>query len=339
MIPQTFTPSRRRAVRRLATATLGGLLGSALLPARADTPVQPADGYPSRPITLWLPWPAGGATDITIRLLADLAGRRLGQTFIIENRAGAGGTMAMPMLQQAAPDGYNIAQMPEPVFRIPWVQKVLWDPIRDTTPIIQISGVTFGVLVAASSPIRSLDDLFALAKAKPGTVTIATNGVGTTPHVVMDQLFAARKLSYTHIPYKGTAEQMVAVAAGLVTAGVNSNGFAPFVDEGKLRLLVTFGAQRTKRWPTVPTLQELGYGIVAESPYGLAGPRGMPPAIVQKLHDAFKAALFDPADIAALAKFDQEPAYLGPEDYGRAMRETYAEEQRNMERLGLARAR
>jgi tripartite-type tricarboxylate transporter receptor subunit TctC len=102
--------------------------------------------------------------------------------------------------------------------------------------------------------------------------------------------------------------------------GVNSNGFAPFVDLGQLRLLVTFGEHRTKRWPTVPTLKDLGHGIVAMSPYGLAGPAGLPPAIVQVLHEAFKAAMQDPAFVAELARYDQEPAYLGPDDYGRALR-------------------
>ncbi|HMW24149.1 MAG TPA: tripartite tricarboxylate transporter substrate binding protein, partial [Burkholderiaceae bacterium] len=248
----------------------------------------------------------------------------------------AGGTLAMPVLQQAAPDGYTIAQIPQPVFRAPHVQKVLWDPIRDTTPIIQLTGVTFGIVVPAASSLRSLDDLFAFAKAHPGELTVATNGVGTTPHLVMDELFDKRGLSYTHVPYKGTAEQMIAVSSGQVMVGVNSNGFAPFVDGGKLRLLVTFGEHRTKRWPQVPTLKELGHGIVATSPYGLAAPRGTPSAVVKVLHDAFKTALFDPAHIAELAKYDQEPAYLGADDYGRSMRDTYAAERRVVERLGLA---
>jgi tripartite-type tricarboxylate transporter receptor subunit TctC len=242
------------------------------------------------------------------------------------------------VLQQAAPDGYTIAQIPQPVFRAPLVQKLLWDPIRDTTPIIQISGVTFGIVVPAGSKFRSVDDLFTYARLHPGELTIATNGVGTTPHIVLDELFARRGLSYVHVPYKGTAEQMIAVSSGQVMIGVNSNGFAPFVDSGQLRLMATFGEQRTKRWPQVPTLRELGYGIVATSPYGIAGPRGLPPAVVQVLHDAFKTAMFDPLHIAELDRYDQSLAYLGPADYARSMREQYAAEKRTVERLGLARA-
>lgn len=242
----------------------------------------------------------------------------------------------MPALRQASPDGYTIAQMPQPVFRAPHVQRLTWDPIRDTTPIIQISGVTFGVVVAIDSAFRGIDDLLTYAAAHPGELSIATNGVGTTPHVALDELFARHRLSYIHVPYKGTAEQMLAVASGQVMVGVSSNGFAPHVDAGRLRLLATFGATRTRRWPTVPTLSELGHGIVATSPYGLAGPHGLPAAVVQVLHGAFKAALFDPVHVAELAKFDQEIAYLGPGDYGQAMRTAFETERRAVERQRLA---
>jgi len=307
--------------------------GALVLGARGLGTVQASVPYPSRPITMWVPWPAGGATDISLRLLAELASHVLGQTIVTDNRAGAGGTLAMPILQQAEPDGYTIAQMPQPVFRAPYVQKVLWDPIRDVTPIIQVSGVTFGVLVPAASAFRTLDDLFAYAHAHPGELSIATNGVGTTPHLVLEDLFSARGLRYIHVPYKGTAEQINAIAAGQVMAGVNSTGFGPAVDGGRLRLLVTFAAQRSKRWSKVPTLRELGFDIVAMSPYGLAGPRGLPASIVARLHDAFKRAMFDPRFVDELAKYDQEVDYLGPEDYARSCREIYARERVNVDRL------
>jgi len=323
------SPERRRFVGALAALAIG--------PAFANARAQSASGYPSRPITLWVPWPPGGATDLTLRLLADLASRSLGQKIIIENRAGAGGTLVMPVLQQAAPDGYTIAQMPQPVFRAPWVQRLTWDPIRDTTAIIQVSGVTFGIVVPADGALRSLDDLLQWAQQHPGEMTIATNGVGTTPHLVIDELMARRHTTYVHVPYKGTAEQMLAVSSGQVMVGVNSNGFAPYVDSGRLRLLVTFGEHRTRRWPQVPTLKELGYGIVATSPYGIAGPHGLPAEVVRTLHDAFKTAMHDPAHVAELARYDQELAYLGPQEYAQAMREAYQAERLTAERLGLAR--
>jgi tripartite-type tricarboxylate transporter receptor subunit TctC len=315
--------NRRRVIAALGTLPAGACLA------------QGAGTFPSKTITLWVPWPAGGATDGTLRLLAEIAGRQLGQQVIIENRGGAGGTLVMPVLQNAAPDGYTIGQLPQTVFRVPWMQRVLWDPIRDTTPIIQLSGVTFGLLTHPHNGIETLDDIFTFARKNRRPLTVATNGVGTTPHLLMDQLMAAKGLTYTHIPYKGTSEQMLAVASGEVDVGVNSSGFAPHVDNGQLRLIAVFSAQRSERWPQTPTMTELGFPLAATSPYGLAGPRGVPAAIVRTLHDAFKIALFDPVHVAELEKFDQTPDYLGPEAYGRAMKKAYAEEKRNVERLGL----
>ncbi|MGJ7506662.1 tripartite tricarboxylate transporter substrate binding protein [Variovorax sp. GT1P44] len=315
---------RRRCLRGAAALALAaGPLSRALA----------ADAFPARPITMWVPWAAGGATDLSLRLLAELAAPIFGQPVVVANRPGAGGTMAMPVLLQAEPNGYTIAQMPQPVFRAPFIQKVLWDPLRDVTPIIQISGVTFGVLVRAASPMRSLEQLFDFARARPGELSIATNGIGTTPHLVLEALFTERGLRYIHVPYKGTSELTLAVESGQVMAGVNSSGFAPEVDAGRLRLLATFGAQRSPRWPKVPTLRELGFDIVAMSPYGLAGPRGLPSEVLATLHDGFKKALFDPRFGDDLARYDQEIAYLGPEDYARACREEYAKERAAAERM------
>jgi len=227
--------------------------------------------------------------------------------------------------------------MPQTVFRAPHTQKVLWDPIRDVTPIIQVSSVTFGVLVAAASGFRSLEDMFAFARARPGELTIATNGIGTTPHMVLEALFTARGLRYIHVPYKGTAEQLNAIAGGQVMAGVNSTGFGPAVDSGTLRLLAIFSGERSRRWPQVPVLRELGFDIVAKSPFGLAGPRGLPRGVVTVLHDAFKKAMFDPRFRDELAKYDQEVDYLGPEAYAQSCREIFAQERAMVEKLGLAR--
>ncbi len=323
-----FHTGRRRWLAHAAALALGGTV----LGTRAAT-----ERFPSRPITMWVPWTAGGATDISLRLLADLASPVLRQKVIVENRGGAGGTLVMPVLQQAKPDGYTIAQLPQPIFRAYFTQSPTWHPINDVTHIIQISGVTFGLLVHAESRFDSLDDLFEFARDHPGELTIATNGVGTSPHVVLEDLFTARGLRYIHVPYKGVAEQINAIAAGHVMAGVSSTGFGPAVDAGRLRLLVSFAAKRSKRWPQVPTLRDLGYDIVAQSPYGLGGPHGMPDDIVTVLHDAFKKAMFDPQFVEEIGKYDQEPEYLGPQGYAKASRELFAKERVAVERMHLAR--
>jgi len=322
-----------RRNRRHCLVTLASLLG--LTPTIGALANEPR--YPQRPITLLVPWPAGGSTDMSLRILAEQAGRRLNQPVLVENRPGAGGTLAMPLLQMAKPDGYTLAQLPQPVFRIAHTQKVLWDPIRDTTPILQVSGYTFGIVVPMASPFRNLADVLRWARAHPGELTVGSNGVGTTPHTAMADLMERQGLSYVHVPYKGTAEQMLAVASEQLMVGVNSTGFAPYVESGRLRLLATFGEHRSKRWPDVPTMKELGLGVVAMSPYGIVGPQGLPGAIVATLHEAFKAAMYDPGHLHEIAKYDQELDYLGPQDYGRAMRDTYVAEKHSIERPAAAR--
>ncbi len=327
-VRRTVDVCRRRAFVASAAATL-------LLP-HASRVAAANERFPTRPVTLIVPWPAGGGTDLTMRLLAELAGRALGQRVLTENRGGAGGTLAMPTLAQAAPDGYTIAQMPQPVFRAPWTQKVQWDPVRDTTPIIQLTGVTFGIVTAMTSGLRTLDDVFLAARNRPHGLNIATNGVGTTPHLVIEQLMSAKGLPYVHVPYKGVGEQMLGVTTGQVDVGLGATGFAPHIESGRMRLIAICSARRSRKWPDVPTLKELGHDIVAMSPYGLAGPKGIADDIVRTLHDAFKMALFDPAHVAELDKYDQVPDYLDPADYGRVMRDQLAAEKLNVEKLGLS---
>ena len=322
---------KKNISRRDCLTTLSGLL--CLSSAHSARSVTSDDArFPQRAITLMVPWPSGGSTDLSMRILAQEASTKLQQTIIIENRPGAGGTMAMAPLQNARPDGYTLAQLPQPVFHIAHTQKVLWDPIRDTTPIIQISGYTFGIVVPVDSPFRTVADILNWARAHPGQLTVGSNGIGTTPHTAMQELMDLQGLSYIHIPYKGTTEQMVAVASSQLMVGVNSTGFAPYVESGRLRLLATFGEQRSKRWSYAPTMKELGLGIVAMSPYGIVGPRGLAPSVILALHDAFKFAMAEPSHLNEIAKYDQSLNYQGSEDYGKSMRETFAAERRHVER-------
>ena len=325
--PRLTQPSRRSVLRALAC------LGMAKYTAIY---AESATSYPSRPITLVVPWPAGGATDITMRLLGSIAGRELGQPVVIENRPGAAGTMVAVALKNAAADGYTIGQLPMTVYRFPFQQKVNWDPLRDITPVIQISGVTFGILVPAESAFHSLLDLVEWARKHPGQLTVGSTGVGTTAHLAMEDIMSREGVTYIHVPYKGTADQMLAAAGQTIMVGVNSTGFAPYVETGKLRLLAVFSPQRSKRWPTVPTMTELGYAnAVYNSPYGIGAPAGADPAILKKLHDAFKLAMLDPQHVKEINKFDQELAYLSTADYTRFVQEVSVRERQMLVRLGL----
>ncbi|MEJ8836182.1 tripartite tricarboxylate transporter substrate binding protein [Ramlibacter sp. AN1133] len=322
---------RRAALRR--RTVLGACASLVACPALALA--QPA-AWPARPITLIVPWPAGGQTDITMRILADLAGKQLGQSIVIDNKPGAAGTLVGPALRAAAPDGYTIGQLPLTLYRAPLQRKVPWDPLRDITPVIQISGVTFGIVVPADSPFQTFGEMVTWGREHPGSLTVGSTGIGSTAHLAMEDVLSREGVTYIHVPYKGTADQMLAVATKTLMVGVNSTGFAPYVETGKLRLLATFNAQRSKRWPQVPTLRELGHPqAVYTSPYGIGAPAAVDRAIIRRLHDAFRTALFDPVHLQEIAKYDQEPEYLNTADYGRFVQDVTARERQLLARLGI----
>lgn len=314
-------------------AWLGAAASVVALPALAAAQTA---GWPQRPIVLVVPWPAGGQTDITLRILADAASRSLGQPVVVENRPGAAGTLVGAALHAAAPDGYTIGQLPITLYRAALQRKMAWDPLRDITPVIQVSGVTFGIVVPADSAFRSVADLVAWGREHPGQLTVGSTGVGSTAQLAMEDVLARERVRYVHVPYKGTADQMLAVASRTLMVGVNSSGFAPYVESGKLRLLAVFSAQRSRRWPQVPTMRELGYAdAVYTSPYGIGVPAGTDALVVRKLHDAFRLALFDPLHLQELARYDMEPEYLGTAEYGRFVHEVSARERVLLARLGL----
>jgi len=293
-----------------------------------------AQGYPSRPITLICPWPAGGSTDTHLRKLAELASRHLGQPVIVENKPGAGGMLGPAgMARNAAPDGYTISQLTINVVRQPHLQKVDWDPFKDFTYIIGVSGYTFGVVVKSDSSFKTLDDLVAYAKANPGKLSYGSTGIGTSPHLLMEDLASKAGIQLLHVPFKGNADSTQALLGGHVMVQSDSTGWGKFVDAGTFRLLVTFGEQRT-RW-NAPTAKELGYDVVSYSPYGIAGPKGMDPKIVKILHDAFKKAMDEPEHQKILQSLDQISWYKSSEDYAKWAAEAWVTERANVERLGL----
>ncbi|WP_326543114.1 Bug family tripartite tricarboxylate transporter substrate binding protein [Pseudorhodoferax sp.] len=317
--------------RRLFLARSAAALATVSAPA-----VLRAQAYPARPIRYICPWPAGGSTDAVIRSLAESAGRTLGTSIIVDNKPGAGGTLGAVELVNAKPDGYVVSQLPHGVFRIPHMQKVSFDVQKDFTWIACLTGYTFGLVVPASSPIKTIQDYVAYAKANPGKMTYGHTGAGTSPHLAMEEFAQRAGIQLVHVPFKGNADNMQAVLGEHVMSASDATGWGPHVEAGKLRLLATYGSQRTKRWPNVPTLDELGYKTVSDSPFGVCGPKGMDPAVVRVLHDAFRKTLEDPAVLATFDKFDQTVIYKNTEDYTRFARESYAAEKATIERLGLA---
>ncbi|MDH4114644.1 MAG: tripartite tricarboxylate transporter substrate binding protein [Burkholderiaceae bacterium] len=315
---------------RRALLTAAG--AAALLPH----PLLRAQAFPGRPIAVYCAFPAGGPTDQFFRTLAESASKVLGQSVIVENKPGAGGTLAPIAARNAKPDGYVVSQMPLGVFRIPHMQKSpQFDPVKDFTYIINLTGYTFGLVVPAGSPWKTVKDYVDDARRNPGKIDYGSTGTGTTPHLVMEEFAQKAGIKLTHVPYKGSADLMASILGGHIQSASDSTGWAPHVEAGKLRLLATFGPKRTKRWPDVPTLTELGYDTVSESPFGLAGPAGMDPAVVRTLHDAFRKALDDPKVLALLDRLDQPLVYMNSDDYSKFARQTYETEKATVERLGL----
>jgi tripartite-type tricarboxylate transporter receptor subunit TctC len=293
--------------------------------------------YPDRPIRLIIPWPPGGSADAQLRSLAELAGRKLGGTIVVENRPGASGTLGAQFLTtQARPDGYTITQMHLSIIRRPYIVRTPpWDPMADFSHIVGLCGWMYGICVKADGPIKDWAGYWAYARANPGRLTYTTSGIATTNHLTMEELAAREKVDLVHVPYRASNEAAVAVASGEVMSVADSSAWAPLVDGGQLRPICVWTAERSPRFPKVPTLKELGYEMVVTSPYGLSGPKGMDPGVVKALHDALKEALFDPANTAVRAQFDMPLEYYNTEDY-RAFVARRAEYERAMaQRLNL----
>jgi tripartite-type tricarboxylate transporter receptor subunit TctC len=293
--------------RRSLFVGAGTILLSSMSPGRAER-------FPARPITMIVPLGAGSSVDLILRALATAAEKSLGQAIVVENRPGAGTTLAPGQMAAAAkPDGYTICQLGLPVLRAPALRRTTYDPRTDFTFIIGVVQLVSGVVVRRDSPWATLGDLIDAARRSPGTITYGTPGVGSDTHVAMELIARKQGIQWVHIPF--ASGEVIALLGGHIHAVASGSVWAPQVSSGEFRLLATFGARRTGYWPSTPTLIENGVDVVMESTYGLAGPKGMGPAVVATLHDAFRTAMDQPGFAAAIANFHQEPRYLSSSEF------------------------
>jgi tripartite-type tricarboxylate transporter receptor subunit TctC len=294
-----------------------------------------AQTFPERPITLLCGFTAGAAADVPLRALGVALSKQLGQPVIIDNRAGASGTLAATALANAKPDGYTLAQVTNTIIRQPFIGKTSYDPIKDFTYVIGVSTFDFGLVVNASSPWKNFAEFTAYAKQNPGKLSYGTIGIGSLPHQVMHKIGMKLGIDWGHVPYKGSAPAQNDLQGGNLAALSDTTAWSSFVDAGKFRLLAVYGHKRLQRYPNAPTLKDLGLDIADDAPWGIAAPKGTPVERVKKLHDAIRAAMQDPVFLKALDAVASEPRYMSTEEYQKYMEARVPIEKEVVDTYGL----
>ena len=290
------------------------LIFAAALPATAL-----AQAYPTKPIRLIVPFPAGGPADIFARFLAQGMTAQLGQTMVIENVSGVGGVLGVDRASKAAPDGYTLVLNSSSALTIaPFsMVKMPYDPGKDLTLITTVVRVPEVLSVNPSLPVNTLAELIAYARANPGKVNFGSAGSGTITHLGGELLKVEANINLIHVPYKGAAPAVNDMLGGQVQMGVfDVPVVLSHIKAGKLKALATTSAKRAPSLPDVPTTGESGYPkVISDNWYGLVGPAGIPPAIVKRIHAAAIAALNSPELIENYSKVSGVPMPSTPEEY------------------------
>jgi tripartite-type tricarboxylate transporter receptor subunit TctC len=308
----------RTGAQRTAAAGLGAalLLLLAALPARAQT-------YPAAPVRMLVPFGAGGATDAVARVFADRLQQRMGQSVLVENRAGAAGQIAAAVLARAPADGYTLMfTTAAPITIAPLMNdKVQYDPRKDFVPIAVVAVQPIWLVVNANSPLRSVADIVKAAKDSPGKLTYGTSGTGTELHLAAEAVARSAGIRMTHVPFRGGGEVITALLGSQVDfAALSTASIAPALRQGSLRAIAVSSPQRMADFPDVPTFAELGHGGATMVPWwGLMAPAGTPPAVVARLTQEMKAASEEPAVRERLKAIFVQVEYAGPEEFARRL--------------------
>jgi tripartite-type tricarboxylate transporter receptor subunit TctC len=278
-----------------------------------------ADDYPSRPVTIVVPFTPGGSTDIMARYEAEVLQRALGQNFIIENKPGAGGSIGISYAAKAAPDGYTLLHAPSIIILLPYLMKsISYDLAKDFAPVMLTGLTQFALVVTPALPANSVKDLIALAKSKPGELTYASAGIGS-PHQIFAELFKSMTgTDIRHIPYKGTVPALTDIASGNVSMEfVDLPPALPLIQAGKLRALAALSAKGNSQLPGIPPLAETVPGYDASSWQGFFARAGTPQPIVDKLNAALAADFKRPETaerfktLAIVAQWDTPAEFAG----------------------------
>jgi len=300
-------------------------LGVATLAAVGSVVAQQA--WPARPIRIVIPFPPGNTLDIMTRLIAPKMSERLGQQVIVENQAGASGMIGMAAIARSAPDGYTLAggQGGTLVVLPHTTKNIQYNALRDFVPVAVSTTNYLGIVATPSEPFKTLQDLVAWAKANPGKLTVATNGEGGFPHLAFEDLRTMGGFTFTHVPYKGSAQIATDVMSGQVQVGIDGiTGIAPHVRSGKLRLLAITNPSRVALWPDTPAANEAVPGYASGGWFGYVAPAGTPRDIVQRLNEAINAAIKAPDVSEKLVQGGLIIVTESPEFFGRIIQSDFA---------------
>jgi tripartite-type tricarboxylate transporter receptor subunit TctC len=283
-----------------------------------------AQAYPVRPVRLVVPFTPAGATDVLARLIGEELGRRLAQPVVIENRPGAGGNLGAQLVARAAPDGYTLLMAPTSIYSIAMTlyKDPGFDVARDFAPVSTLANVPHVLVAHPSLPASTVKELLALAKARPGELTIASQGTGTVSHLEAEMLQQMGGIELTHVPYKGSAPALVDLMGGRTQIMFDSIASAmPQVRAGKLKAMAVAAEKRASVLPNVPTVAEAALpGYRAESWLGIVVPAGTPRAVVERLNRELNALLADPKVHQTLVERGFEPQASTPEQFAQRIR-------------------
>jgi len=300
------------------------LFGLTALAAGHTAIAADAASWPSQPVKLVVPWAAGGTVDFSARQLAQRLTTQTGNTFLVENKPGAGGTIGTNYVAKATPDGYTVLVFEASYATLPGLYaKLPWNHAEDLAPVGAIISTPMALVVPKDSPFNSVGDIITYARSHPGKLNFGSGGYGSTPHMTAELFKRDAKIEITHIPYKGGGEALLAVMSGnadlLFTAVPTA---LPQVGQGKIKILALSGSHRLKALPDYPTVAESGLpGFVVDNWYGVAVPRGTDPAIVNKLHGLIGQAFADPAMTERFIQQGAEITLSTPQAFGQLVRD------------------
>ena len=263
---------------------------------------QPADSqaFPNKPINFIVPSPPGGSTDLVYRLICKEAEKFLGQPIVIVNKPGASFSVGIAAIAVAKPDGYTIGYAGHPgMFVMPLTSKVPYHPVKDIREIMQFGYLNISITAKGDSPFKEFGDIVAFARQNPKKLTYGSAGVGSFGHLAMEQIARKEKVQFTHIPFKGSPETQAALLGGHILVGTGDFNYS-LIETGQIRLLLLVTGQKSPYYPNTPILKDLGYDIPAPTFLNVAGPKGMPDPVVNKLDDAFRKAMKEPGFIQGM---------------------------------------